>query len=564
MHIPFVYKKYIIDYFNENKKSLLIYLIIIFILYPIESILVSKVKANLFTSLDFSKNNSKSFFQNPIFKSIIILCVVYLIIIILNTIIKYLSSNLYNTYSSFISKEIFEKTISNYQEQYEDIKIGKYITRLSNLTNELKSFLRHILSSLLIEFIIMTFISFYLLTINTKIGIVIIITYILFGVTSYFYSQYIIKKSTEEAELLSDINENISDNLSNLMNIYINNEHETEIEKYKNSSDSYSNKLKNVENIANFYVVCMNILALTAFFIIMFILFNEYKDKKVDKNLFIFIVGLITIYLVSFYKLNKESAFMFYKIGNINSYNSFVESISKNTDNNMQNYNKLKNIDFNGGILLSNISFKYNSDNDLDSNDFIFNNFTLHIGSNKITGILGSSGSGKTTLSKLIMKLYKLNSGQILINNVDIQYIDTNYLRSNIVYVNQRTTLYSKTVIENIMYGNNYLSEADVLRFMKRYDLLDIYSRLDKGIYSECGVGGSFLSIGMQKIIILLRAILKSNYKIIIFDEPLAGIDKNNRIKIIEMIKDISKNRTVIIITHDEDILPICDSITRL
>jgi ATP-binding cassette subfamily B protein len=559
MYIPFVYKKYIIDYFNENKKSLLIYLIIIFILYPIESILVSKVKANLFTSLDFSKNSSKSYFQNPIFKSIIILCLVYLIIIVLNTIIKYLSSNLYNTYSSFISKEIFEKTISNYQEQYEDIKIGKYITRLSNLTNELKSFLRHILGILLIEFIIMTFISFYLLTINTKIGIVIIVTYLFFGVTTYFYSQYIIKKSTEEAELLLEINENVSDNLSNLMNIYINNEHENEIEKYKNSSESYSNTSKKVENITNFYVVCMNILALTAFFIIMFILFNEYQDKKVDKNLFIFIVGLITIYLVSFYKLNKESAFMFYKIGNINSYNSFVESISKNIDNNMQNNNKLKEIDFDGGILLSNISFKYNSDN-----DFIFNNFTLNIESNKITGIMGSSGSGKTTLSKLIMKLYKLNNGQILINNVDIQYIDTNYLRSNIVYVNQKTTLYSKTVIENIMYGNNHLKEADVLRFMKRYDLLDIYSKLDKGIYSDCGVGGSFLSIGMQKIIILLRAILKPNYKIIIFDEPLAGIDKNNRMKIIKMIKDISNNRTVIIITHDEDILPICDSITRL
>lgn len=561
MYIPFVYKKYIIDYFNENKKSLLIYLLVIFILYPIESILVSKVKANLFTSLDFSKNNSKSYFQNPILKSIIILCLVYLIIIILNTIIKYLSSNLYNTYSSFISKEIFEKTISNYQEQYEDIKIGKYITRLSNLTNELKSFLRHVLSSLLIEFIIMTFISFYLLTINTKIGIVIIVTYLFFGVTSYFYSQYIIKKSTEEAELLLDINENVSDNLSNLMNIYINNEHENEIEKYKNSSDSYSNISKKVENITNFYVVCMNILALTAFFIIMFILFNEYQDKNVDKNLFIFIVGLITIYLVSFYKLNKESAFMFYKIGNINSYNSFVESISKNMDNNMKNCNKLKDIDFDGGILLSNISFKYNSDND---NDFIFNNFTLNIESNKITGIMGSSGSGKTTLSKLIMKLYKLNNGQILINNIDIQHIDTNYLRSNIVYVNQKTTLYSKTVIENIMYGNNHLKEADVLRFMKRYDLLDIYSKLDKGIYSDCGVSGSFLSIGMQKIIILLRAILKPNYKIIIFDEPLAGIDKNNRMKIIKMIKDISKNRTVIIITHDEDILPICDSITRL
>jgi len=363
------------------------------------------------------------------------------------------------------------------------------------------------------------------------------------------------------------------------MNIYINNENDIEIEKYKNISDLYLSKTKNLDDTSNLYITLLNIVALITFFIIMFILYEEYRNKTVNKNNFIFIVGLIIIYLTSFYKLNKESAFMFYKIGILNSYNTFVENISSNKSSNLNISHKLTNIDFSKNIILSNMSFKYgNSDetdnvgdidnntntNTANSNNYVFNNYTLTIKAHEITGILGSSGAGKTTLSKLILKLYKPTKGDILIGDINIQDIDTSYLRRNIIYVNQKTNLYNKTIIENIMYGNKSITESDVLRFMKRYNLLDIYANLEKGIYSNCGVGGASLSLGMQKVIILLRGILKPDYKIIIFDEPLAGIDKKNRVNIINMIKDISKNRTVIIITHDEEILPMCDSISHL
>jgi len=566
MELPFIYKKYIVNYFNENKKSIIFYLIIIVILYPIESIIVSKVKANLFTSLDII--SSKTYFNNPLFKSIAILCGVYLIVIILNTVTKYMGTNLYNTYSSFIRKEIFEKTIEKYNEQYEDIKIGKYISRLTDLTHELKGFFRHLLNNLIIEFIIITFITFYLFTINRKISGVIIIAYFIFIILSYFYSAQIIKYASEESKVWIDMNENLSDNLSNLMNIYINNENEMEIEKYKNHSDSYAYKNKNVEDISNSYITILNIIALITFFIIMFILFGEFQAKKINKNNFIFIVGLIVIYLVSFYKLNKEAAFMFYKIGILNSYNTFVENISMEKAGDLKSL-KLTNVDFGKNIVLSNMSFKYDSkDNDAvesnKSSNYIFNNFSLTIKANEITGILGSSGAGKTTLSKLILKLYKPVNGEILIGDINLQDIDTPHLRRNIIYVNQKTGLYNKTIIENIMYGNKSINEADVLRFMKRYNLLYIYANLDKGIYTNCGVGGASLSIGMQKIVILLRAILKPGYNVIIFDEPLAGIDNKNRVNVINMIKDIAKNRTVIIITHDKEILPMCDSISYL
>jgi len=292
MELPFIYKKYVVNYFHENRKSIIFYLVIILILYPIESILVSKVKANLFTALDYTQNiKNKTHIYNPLFQSILVLCGIYLIVIILNTVVKYMGTNLYNTYASFIRKEIFEKTIEKYNEQFEDIKIGKYISRLIDLTHELKAVCRHVLNNLLIEFIIITFITFYLLTVNTKISFVIIIAYIIFIIFSYFYSSLIIQRASDESVIWLNINENLSDNLSNLMNIYINNENDGEIEKYKNNSDSYSNKTKNVDDTSNFYITFLNIIALFTFFIIMFILYEEYQNKTINKNNFIFIVG---------------------------------------------------------------------------------------------------------------------------------------------------------------------------------------------------------------------------------------------------------------------------------
>ena len=86
---------------------------------------------------------------------------------------------------------------------------------------------------------------------------------------------------------------------------------------------------------------------------------------------------------------------------------------------------------------------------------------------------------------------------------------------------------------------------------------------MKEGVYSNCGTNGSNLSLGMQKIVILLRGIFKSNYKIIIFDEPLAGLDHISRGKIIKLIEDLNKNKnkTIIIITHDKEITRIADKV---
>ena len=210
-----------------------------------------------------------------------------------------------------------------------------------------------------------------------------------------------------------------------------------------------------------------------------------------------------------------------------------------------------------GDIQFKNVYFSYNN------NDPILENINLNISSGTKLAIMGRSGSGKSTLSKLLLKFYPYK-GNILINNQELKNINTNYLRSKILYCNQKTMLYDKTVIENIKYGNN-ATDDEILEILKNYELLEIFNGLKNGIYSDSGVQGNELSHGMQKIVILLRTILKVNDAlIIIFDEPLAGLDEHTRKKVIKLINDYCKTKTLIIITHDKEILPHVDKVIDL
>ena len=112
-------------------------------------------------------------------------------------------------------------------------------------------------------------------------------------------------------------------------------------------------------------------------------------------------------------------------------------------------------------------------------------------------------------------------------------------------------------------YGNNR-SDSYIINLMKKYDLLDYFNTLGNGINTDCGVNGSNLSLGMQKIIMVLRGVLKPNKNIIIFDEPLTSLDKKSRIKIVKLIVNETKGKTVIIISHDEEILPYADKVIKL
>ena len=93
---------------------------------------------------------------------------------------------------------------------------------------------------------------------------------------------------------------------------------------------------------------------------------------------------------------------------------------------------------------------------------------------------------------------------------------------------------------------------------LRKYDLLTIYDNLENGLLSKAGPKGTNLSLGMQKVTILMRGLMRDS-QIVIFDEPLAGLDQKTREKVIKLIVEETRGKTVLVITHDPEILPHLD-----
>ena len=178
----------------------------------------------------------------------------------------------------------------------------------------------------------------------------------------------------------------------------------------------------------------------------------------------------------------------------------------------------------------------------------VLKNISFKLQTGKTLAIVGTTGSGKTTLAKLISRLYDVNEGRILIDNIDIRDYALKSLRNQISHVDQDVFLFSTTIFENISFGKTGSLE-EVIEVAKQAQAHEFISNLPKQYDSEVGERGVQLSGGERQRIAIARAFLV-NPKILILDDSTSAIDSNTEDKIQTAIRNILKNRTTILITH--------------
>ena len=167
----------------------------------------------------------------------------------------------------------------------------------------------------------------------------------------------------------------------------------------------------------------------------------------------------------------------------------------------------------------------------------------------KTTALVGPSGCGKSTLIKLVARLYDYDSGKITIDYKEIKNIDTQDLFKHISMVFQDVTLFNGSVMENIRLGRSSASDEEVLEAARLANCDDFVKKLPRGYETEIGENGSNLSGGERQRISIARAFLK-DAEIILLDEIAASLDVENEKYIQESLNKLTKNKTVIIISH--------------
>lgn len=200
-------------------------------------------------------------------------------------------------------------------------------------------------------------------------------------------------------------------------------------------------------------------------------------------------------------------------------------------------------INIEGDISVKNVTFGY------ESYDPVLENVSVEIHKGEMLGIVGHSGCGKTTLINLIMRLYDVNEGAILIDDVNIKDISQAALRRQIGAVLQETFLFSGTIRDNIRYANPHATDEEVIAAARIANAHDFIVNLPQGYNTMVGEKGYSLSGGERQRIAIARAVIHDPH-ILILDEATAALDTETEKLIQDAINKLAKNRTTIAIAH--------------
>nr|WP_052045440.1 ABC transporter ATP-binding protein [uncultured Peptostreptococcus sp.] len=196
-----------------------------------------------------------------------------------------------------------------------------------------------------------------------------------------------------------------------------------------------------------------------------------------------------------------------------------------------------------GNISFDHVRFGYDSDN------IIIEDFSLDVRAGQKIAIVGPTGAGKTTLVKLLMRFYKLNSGKISIDGVDIDTLDLENYRKNFAMVLQDTWLFSGTIMENLKYGKLDASDEEVYKATKAAHVDRFIMTQKQGYDTILTEDSKNISQGQKQLLTIARAIL-SNPKILILDEATSSVDTRTEVLIQQAMDNLIKDRTSFIIAH--------------
>lgn len=199
---------------------------------------------------------------------------------------------------------------------------------------------------------------------------------------------------------------------------------------------------------------------------------------------------------------------------------------------------------FQDKIEYKNVSFKYPS-----RDAMVLNNINLIINKSDVLAIVGMSGAGKTTLADLLFKFFIVTDGEILIDGVNINDLNSRTLRNHIALVTQETFLFNDTIMANIQFGNSQATHEEIMAAAKAAHVDSFIQHLDDGYDTVIGERGVMLSGGQRQRIAIARAILR-NAPILILDEATSALDSESERLVQDALHSLMEHRTTFVIAH--------------
>lgn len=386
-----------------------------------------------------------------------------------------------------------------------------------------------------------------LISVNVYIGILALILYII--------SMYALDKSMKKINYYFSRQRKHQDNISSLMGQVLDGNKEI---KAFNMSDNLNTYLKNYKKLwkkdylkkrkynDNFYVLVPTILGfgkIVIYLILIYLILNGRYD-------------VATLVLVVGYYENIENEFerLSDKLDNVSSFSIMLDRIYKILNyktNNMLSFGDNDNDYIKGKINFKNVSFTYEK-------QVVLKNVSFEIKPQSFTAIVGKSGSGKSTIFRLLLRLYKADKGTILLDDESIYDYTREVYSSNVSIVTQKPFIFDMSIRENFnLVDSNHSHQIEAC---KRVGIHDYIMSLKDGYNTKLVADAENISNGQKQLIALARTLL-SKSEVLLFDEVTSSLDINTSKHVMEILKDLKRDHTILMITHKPSLMKLADDI---
>ncbi|MDE5109117.1 MAG: ABC transporter ATP-binding protein [Trichodesmium sp. St17_bin3_1_1] len=477
------------------------------------------------------------------FGQLLALTFISLIVWGLESIFQYAYQRLWRNLAQNIQHDLRIKTYSHLQDlelaYFEERSTGSLMTILNDDINQLERFLDVGVNEIIQVTVTVIIIgaAFFVLAPSVAWWAVLPMPFIVWG--SIWFKKFLAPRYAEVRETVSLLSGQLSNNLSGITTIKSFTAETYEVGRITRNSDAY--KIKNTKAIAfsAAFVPLIRIIVFIGFVATLLLGGLEAVNGRLPVGTYSIMVLLTQRLLWPLTRLGQTLDLYQRSMASTNRVINLLDTpITIHTGNKPLSVESVK-----GELELQNVTFAY------QENFPVIQNICLKIPAGKTIGIVGSTGSGKSTIGKLLLRFYKVKTGKITLDGIEINQINLQDLRRAIGLVSQDIFLFHGTVAENIRYGSFDATFSEVIAAAKIAEADNFINKLPQGYDTIVGERGQKLSGGQRQRIALARAVLK-NPPILILDEATSAVDNETEAAIQKSLEKITQNRTTIVIAH--------------
>ncbi len=422
---------------------------------------------------------------------------------------------------------------------FHDKQTGQLMSRITNDTTNLEPLIAHALPDLIVNGVLLIGSAVILFSINVRLALYTMLTVPFTAVCVYIYSKKVRPMFKKSHEKMGELNATVQDNLSGVKEIQIFNKHDDAAGKVRESSNAHRRFILGSlvrGAICNPIILFTNNLSMVVVIIVGGFLASKGQIGAADIVAFSLYVSYFYQPILSFAQISEQintaltAAERSFEI---------LEEESPVKDGN----DILDGAGVKGTIEYKDVCFSYKQ------GKTVLNNVSIKVDAGKTLALVGPTGIGKTTFINLLTRFYDVDSGEILLDGVNIKNYTLSSLRDSMSLVLQDVFLFHGTIEENIAFGVPGATKEQVIEAAKTANAHEFIMETENGYDTLVGERGMRLSGGQKQRISIARAVLR-NCPILILDEATASVDTKTEKLIQQSLNELRKGRTTILIAH--------------